>query len=63
MAKKKAPAKRAKRKTLARKTGVSQQVLSNKIAIVRREDPGLTSRAAAGKAHGILKQRKRKKGK
>jgi len=53
-------AKKKRKKTLASKTGVSQSVLSRKIQTVRREDPGLSSAAAAGKAHGILKQRKKK---
>lgn len=50
----------ARKKTLASKTGVSSKKLSRKIATVRREDPSLTSKQAAGKAAGILKQRTRK---
>ena len=50
----------ARKRTLASKTGVSSKHLSRKIATVRREDPSLTSRQAAGKAAGILKHRKHK---
>lgn len=49
---------RHKKRTLASKTGVSGSVLSRKIAKVKRDDPGLTNRQAAGKAAGILSQRK-----
>lgn len=49
-----------RRKTLAQKSGTSQKKLSRKIAIVRREDPGLTRAQAAGKAAGILKHRRKK---
>lgn len=48
------------RRTLASKSGVSSEALSRKIAVVKRENPSLTSRQAAGKAAGILKQRARK---
>jgi len=44
--------------TLASKSGVSAAALSRKIATVKREDPSLTNRQAAGKAAGILRQRK-----
>lgn len=37
-----------------------QKALSAKIAQVRREDPSLTSRQAAGKAAGILRAKKKK---
>lgn len=46
-----------KKKTLASKTGVSGSILSRKIAKVKRDDPGLTNRQAAGKAAGILSRR------
>ncbi len=49
-----------KKTTLARKSGVSQKKLSRKIGIVRREDPSLTRRQAAGKAAGILKSRRKR---
>ena len=49
-----------RKKTLAQKSGVSQRKLSRKIAIVRREDPGLTASQAAGKAAGILRNRRKK---
>jgi hypothetical protein len=49
-----------KRKTLARKSGVSQKKLSRKIAKVRRDSPGLTRRQAAGKASGILRGRRKR---
>jgi len=39
----------------------SKKKLSQKVAIVRREDSGLTSRQAVGKAAGILAQRAKKK--
>lgn len=42
------------KKTLAEKTGVSSKTLSEKIAKVKRDDPGLSNRQAAGKAAGIL---------
>lgn len=48
-----------KKQTLARKTGVSQKRLSQKVAKVRRDDPGLTRSQASGKAAGILKSRER----
>ncbi len=41
---------------------ISQKKLSRKIAKVTREDPSLTRAQAAGKAAGILRNR-RKKGK
>lgn len=53
------PKSRSHRKTLAQKVGVSQEALSRKIEIVRREDPSLTRAQAAGKAAGILKGRKK----
>lgn len=43
-----------RKKTLASKTGVSSSILSRKIAKVKRDDPSLTNRQAAGKASGIL---------
>ena len=54
-------AKKKKKKTLAAKTGVSAKALSEKIRIVREEDPGLTASQAAGKAAGILRHRKKKR--
>ncbi len=39
----------------------SQKELSEKVAIVRKEDPSLTRRQAVGKAAGILALRKKKK--
>jgi len=44
----------SERRPLHSKVGVSQDTLSDKIAKVRRDDPGLSQRAAAGKAAGIL---------
>lgn len=35
--------------------------LSKKVAVVRRENPGLSSAQAVGKAVGILRSRKKKK--
>ncbi len=40
---------------------VSQERLSRKVAKVRREDPSLTPKQAAGKASGILKREDAKK--
>ncbi len=40
--------------SLAQKAGLSSKSLSDKIAKIRREDPDITQRAAAGKAVGIL---------
>ena len=54
-------AQRRKKKTLARKIGVSGKRLSEKIRKVKTDDPELTSRQAAGKAAGILKHAKRKR--
>jgi hypothetical protein len=51
---------RSQKQTLARSTGVSAERLSKKIQLVRREDPNLTSRQAAGKAAGILRHRQKK---
>ena len=48
-------------KTLAKKLRVSQKRLGRKIAEVHRDDPGLSNRAAAGKAKGILEHRRKKK--
>lgn len=48
------------KKTLASKTGVSQEALSRKIEKVRREDPSLTASQAAGKASGILKGKRKR---
>ena len=49
-----------KKRTLASKVGVSQKRLAKKIQTVKREDPSLTNRQAAGKAAGILEWRKKK---
>lgn len=51
-----------RKRTLASKVGVSQDALSRKIEKVRKEDPKLTARQAAGKAAGILKGRKKRRG-
>jgi hypothetical protein len=51
----------AKKHTLASKVGASSAEMSAKIEKVREEDPGLTSRQAAGKAAGILAGRHGKK--
>lgn len=40
--------------TLAQKAGLSAKELSDKIATIRREDPDIEQKAAAGKAVGIL---------
>lgn len=54
----------SRKRTLASKSDVSSAALSRKIATVKREDPSLTSRQAAGKAAGTLKERQRaRKGK
>ena len=41
--------------------GVNKKKLSEKIAIVKREDPGLTNEQAVGKAAGILRHRAKKR--
>lgn len=48
-------------KTLASKIGVGAKMLSSKIAKVKRDDPALSNRQAAGKAAGILAGRKGKR--
>jgi hypothetical protein len=48
-----------KKRTLSSKVGVSEERLSRKIAIVRREHPDWTMRHVAGAAAGILKDRKK----
>jgi hypothetical protein len=48
-----------RKRTLASKVGVSGGILSRKIAKVKRDDPGLTNRQAAGKAAGILTSRRK----
>lgn len=47
------------KRTLASKVGVPAAKLSRKIATVKREDPSLSNRQAAGKAAGILRHRKK----
>ncbi len=51
----------ARKRTLAKKLGVSQGRLSRKIAKVTRDSPGLTRRQAAGKAKGILEGAREKR--
>jgi len=46
--------------SLAKKAGLSNQELSDKIATIRREDPSITQKAAVGKAVGILRPEKAK---
>ena len=46
------------RKPLSEKLHISNAKLSAKIAKVKDEDPGLSNRAAVGKAVGILAGRK-----
>jgi hypothetical protein len=41
---------------------VGKDKLSEKIAIVKREDPALSNSQAVGKAAGILRHRAKKKG-
>ena len=50
-----------RKRTLASKTGVSAKRLSRKIAKVKRDDPELTNRQAAGKAAGTLKSRRKRR--
>ena len=50
-----------KRKTLAKKLGISSSRLSKKIGIIKRESPGISPRAAVGKAAGILRPKKSRK--
>ena len=49
----------ARKKTLASKIGVGAKTLSEKIRKVKRDDPSLSNRQAAGKAAGILSGRRR----
>ena len=51
----------ARKKTLAKKLGVSQGRLSRKIVKVTRDSPGLTRRQVAGKAKGILEGARKKR--
>lgn len=44
-----------------KKYPASQEKVSEKIAIVKREDPSLTNEQAAGKAIGILRHRAKKR--
>lgn len=59
---KKRSGKQHKRKTLAKKLGVSSRRLSRKIALVERDDPSLTPRQVIGKAAGILRGAGKKRG-
>lgn len=52
---------RRRRKTLASKLGISGARFGKKIQTIKRESPGITGRAAAGKAAGILKPKKARK--
>ena len=54
-------AKRRRRMTLAKKLGVSGARFGRKIRTIKRESPGISNRAAAGKAAGILKPKKARK--
>lgn len=56
------PRSHPRKKTLARKIGVSRKKLSRKIAKVTRDSPGLTPKQVAGKAAGILSHRKKRRG-
>jgi hypothetical protein len=49
-------------KKKGRRNPASQKRISDKIRKVKRDDPGLSNKAAVGKAFGILRNRKSRRG-